>query len=96
MLLTQGANFGASRNRLSAAWAVLKEWAVSPAVALVCGFTVWLVPAVAPVLYIWRSRRDLSVAVFFLVLQFVFGLYTWKFSAQYQRERVTWFKSKHS
>jgi heme A synthase len=50
----------------------------------------WVGAFLAPIVYAWRGRRDMGVALLFLILQAVFGLYTWRISASFEREKREW------
>lgn len=84
MLLDLGVSLGAAWRRV----------VTFPLVAFLGGFGVWLLPGMAPVLYVWRGRRDYSVALLILAMQIVFGLYSWKYAIAYERQKAKCYKRK--
>lgn len=66
----------------------------SAVLTLLLNLTAWLGAGLGPVAYAWRGRRDLAVALLILVLQVVFGIYTWRLSAAYLLEKVECFTRK--
>lgn len=53
----------------------------------------WMLAASAPVIYALRGGRNLTIALCFIVLQLLYGLYTWRISAAYYIGKLTSGKS---